>query len=142
MLELNTCLRTVVEGEIDSREALRRGLDRRPEVAHDVDVWVNAWRARVTMVRIAADESHASGAPGAGHESAAAADLLARHVARLARSTGVRLDYGALRKVELPSADIVTRRFIGFGGSMPAAPLLPPLWNWVPIWRAAHTPLP
>src|SRR5205085_7059424 len=74
MLELNSRLRTVVEGEIDSREALRRGLDRRPEVVHEVGAWIDAWRARAAMLRIAAA---GAGAPAAGRETASAGDRLA-----------------------------------------------------------------
>jgi peptidyl-prolyl cis-trans isomerase C len=43
----------------------------------------------------------------------------------------VKLYYDRLRKVEIPAVNMVTRRFIGFGGSMMAAPSLYPLWQWV-----------
>jgi len=37
---------------------------------------------------------------------------------------------------------MLTRRYLGFGGGMLAAPALTPLWDWVPQWRAARRPLP
>ncbi len=141
-LELNTKLRTIVQGEIDSREALRRGLDHAPDVAHDVDAWVTAWRANELSGRVLADSARAHGAPARGSLQGLAAEKLADYVAGLAGRAHLRIDYAAARAVEIPPANVMTKRFIGFGGSMPAAPMLLPLWTWVPIWRAAHRPLP
>jgi len=43
----------------------------------------------------------------------------------------VKLYYDRLKKVEIEPINIVTKRFIGFGGTMLAAPTLYPLWQWV-----------
>jgi hypothetical protein len=43
--ELSGQLRLLVEGEIMGREALRRHMDERPEVRHDLRTWTDAWRA-------------------------------------------------------------------------------------------------
>jgi hypothetical protein len=37
---------------------------------------------------------------------------------------------------------MVTKRTLGFGGGMLAAPSLTPLWDWVPIWRAERATVP
>jgi len=64
------------------------------------------------------------------------------YIASLAEKSDVRIDYAALSKVEILSANMFTRRLLGFGGGMLAAPSLPPLWQWVPIREAAHLPRP
>ena len=38
--------------------------------------------------------------------------------------------YARVTHVEIPPINMVTRRFIGFGGSMLAVPTLYPLWEW------------
>jgi len=38
--------------------------------------------------------------------------------------------YARVAHVEIPPINMVTRRFIGFGGSMLAVPTLYPLWEW------------
>ena len=53
-----------------------------------------------------------------------------------------RIDYAALRRARILPSNMLTRRSLGFGGSMLAAPTLSPNWDWVPIWRAAHPALP
>jgi hypothetical protein len=36
---------------------------------------------------------------------------------------------------EIRNTEFGTRRFIGCGGSMMAAPMLPHLWEWLDLWR-------
>jgi hypothetical protein len=69
-------------------------------------------------------------------------ERVARHVASLAAKADVEFNYAALREVEIFSENMVTKRTLGFGGGMLAAPSLTPLWDWVPIWRAARTTVP
>jgi len=52
-------------------------------------------------------------------------------VASAAKKYRVRLHYDRLKTVEIMPANMVTRRFIGFGGSMLAVPSLSLLWQWV-----------
>jgi hypothetical protein len=65
-----------------------------------------------------------------------------RLVAELAGRSRVALDYPALQRTDVLPTDMVTKRLLGFGGGMLAAPSLPPMWDWVPIWRAAQAPKP
>ncbi|HEY6867022.1 MAG TPA: hypothetical protein VI792_07185, partial [Candidatus Eisenbacteria bacterium] len=70
------------------------------------------------------------------------ADRVARYVASLARGSRVEFNYASLPGVEVFPSNMVTKRYIGFGGGMLAAPSLTPLWDWVPIWRAAGAAVP
>jgi hypothetical protein len=261
--ELSSRLREIVEGELMSREALRRGLDRRPEVRRDLDTWTTAWRAQwmiaraaagpdatpdeafrelaldqpevaragaevdvreilsetreralrvcarleagasfdslaraltrrvewadrggrsgwfaaarhphlgtaaliaptdslsgpvwtpegwsvfaVAGKRIAADSTAAAAALAEAGRLATARARAARVsdlIAELAAREGVRFDLGALRRVEIAPANMVTKRLLGFGGGMLAAPSLPPLWDWLRGRRTAPAPLP
>lgn len=144
LLELNTQLRTVVAGEFDARAALSRKLDAQPEVRHDVQAWIDSWRAGERLASVTADSARTRGRlrSAGAEDDGYRADAAARYVAELANRTHPRLDYAAARVVDLPMHNMVTKRLIGFGGQMPAAPLLVPFWSWVPLWRAAHTPLP
>ena len=64
------------------------------------------------------------------------ADALADFIASLARRSQVRLDYTALRATTVNPDNMVTKRMIGFGGGMVAAPMLVPMWEWVGYWRS------
>jgi len=69
-------------------------------------------------------------------------ERVARYVASLAGTGNVEFNYAALRGVEIFSGNMLTKRTLGFGGGMLAAPSLTPLWDWVPIWRAEHATMP
>lgn len=130
-LELSTLFRGVVEGELMAREGLRRGLDARPEVRRDLAMWTDCWRAQLLIERTRAS------APQSMAET-----RVTRLVAELAGRSRVALDYPALQRTDVLPTDMVTKRLLGFGGGMLAAPSLPPMWDWVPIWRAAQAPKP
>jgi hypothetical protein len=51
-------------------------------------------------------------------------------VSSLAERAGVQLYPDRLSRVEFVPTNMVTLRFIGFGGSMLAMPAIMPLWNW------------
>ena len=60
-------------------------------------------------------------------------------IAGLARKYGVRIYYDRLQRVDLFPHNMFTRRLIGFGGMMNAAPVLKPQWGWVREYlRAGH----
>jgi hypothetical protein len=63
--------------------------------------------------------------------SAKATKVLNEYVASSARRHNVKISYNRLKSVSISKTNMVTRRFIGFGGSMTAVPGLPPLWEWV-----------
>jgi hypothetical protein len=57
--------------------------------------------------------------------------LVNAFVATAAKNHNVNLYYRSLKKVDVKAMNMVTKRLIGFGGSMVAIPPLTPLWEWV-----------
>jgi hypothetical protein len=146
-VELSAVFRGMVEGELMAREGIRRGLASRAEVQSDLEMWTDSWRAHMLLVRVAAGavpaEPPAAGSiPADSAATGSGADRVARFIASLAARNRVELNYSALRSIDILPANMVTRRFIGFGGGMLAAPSLPPLWEWVRVWRESHAALP
>ncbi|OGU25383.1 MAG: hypothetical protein A2X66_03115 [Ignavibacteria bacterium GWA2_54_16] len=56
-------------------------------------------------------------------------------VARLALVRKVEIYYDRIKAVGLSNVNMFTRRFIGFGGRMNAAPVLVPQWQWLEEWK-------
>jgi hypothetical protein len=65
------------------------------------------------------------------HQQAA----LSRAVARLALVRKVEIYYDRIKAVDLSNVNMFTRRIIGFGGRMNAAPVLIPQWQWIEEWK-------
>ena len=53
------------------------------------------------------------------------------YVASAARNYSVTIHYDRLKQLKISPINVVGKRFIGFGGSMPASPGLVPLYRWV-----------
>jgi hypothetical protein len=51
-------------------------------------------------------------------------------ISALVRSAGVRIHTDRLSRLQVTKPNMVTRRFIGFGGTVLAVPTIPSLWNW------------
>jgi hypothetical protein len=56
--------------------------------------------------------------------------IVEEYVSRLAKENGVKIHYDRLRKLHVNPANMVTRRFIGFGGVITAVPSITPIWQW------------
>ena len=67
---------------------------------------------------------------------------LDRFIAGLAEKFGVKMYYDRLKDVTLFSHNMFTRRYIGFGGMMNAAPLLEPEWGWVQEYLRSRNQVP
>ena len=67
---------------------------------------------------------------------------LDRFIAGLAEKFGVKMYYDRLKDVTLFSHNMFTRRYIGFGGMMNAAPLLEPEWGWAQEYLRARNQVP
>ena len=65
-----------------------------------------------------------------------------RFIAGLAEKFGVKMYYDRLKDVTLFSHSMFTRRYIGFGGMMNAAPLLQPEWGWVQEYIRSRSQVP
>jgi hypothetical protein len=102
---------------------------------------------RVLGKRAAPDSaSAASRELVAGARNAALAEARTRrvdgYVAALAGRTRVRLELARTQALALTAPKMLTRRVLGFGGGMMAAPGLVPTWGWATAWRAAAPALP
>jgi parvulin-like peptidyl-prolyl isomerase len=64
------------------------------------------------------------------------------YLANLAKKYSVKMYYRNLNAVEIQPANMFTRRIIGFGGVITAAPMLYPNWEWVKEWRDEGKILP
>jgi parvulin-like peptidyl-prolyl isomerase len=64
------------------------------------------------------------------------------YLANLAKKYSVEIYYRNLSSVEIQPANMFTRRIIGFGGVITAAPMLTPNWEWVKEWREGGKILP
>jgi hypothetical protein len=61
-------------------------------------------------------------------------------VGKLAQRTGVRVFEDRLKALQVNSSNMVTRRFIGFGGVITAVPSIYPLWQWESTGPAEQVP--
>ena len=52
-------------------------------------------------------------------------------VASAAKNYSVTLYYDRLKRLQISPVNVVTKRMIGFGGTMPASPGLMPVYRWV-----------
>jgi hypothetical protein len=70
-------------------------------------------------------------------------DAVIARVDSLAREAGVWLNLDRLRTLDVVRSNMVTQRFIGFGGTMIAVPTILPIWQWIyrPPDRVPPTPL-
>jgi hypothetical protein len=127
--DLNRAMITVAESELVSDHAMRLHLNGHPEVRRDLGTWMEAWQTQ-ELVRRILDSSAVSGKRPARRES----DLLNDYIGRLAGEHRVNIDFPRLRQITFNPANIVTRRLIGFGGTLPAVPPLPHLWEWFTVW--------
>lgn len=65
-------------------------------------------------------------------------DAVDRAIVSLARRENVAVDYEKLKRVKVTLIPMFTRRNIGFGGRMTAAPLLMQQWDWVMKYAPAE----
>jgi hypothetical protein len=140
---LNTDIRLVVEAAIMSQEAQRRNLHQRPEVRREMAMWIDAMQSERLLKFLLDSLARTSGADTVSDPAAArtamkrASDEINGYIARLAEQQNVMMDLAKLKRVVITPSNMVTRRFIGFGGSMMAVPLLPQVWEWFDRWKQA-----
>ena len=65
-----------------------------------------------------------------------------RFVAHQAAARNVTIFYDRIRSADVARVNMITRRLIGFGGRMNAAPFLTPQWEWVDEWKRLREQLP
>jgi parvulin-like peptidyl-prolyl isomerase len=64
------------------------------------------------------------------------------YIASTARKYGVKLYYEKLPSIEIQPSNMVTRRRLGFGGTIAAYPLLYPNYSWTKSMKESQPPLP
>ena len=67
---------------------------------------------------------------------------LNRYLAQTALAHDVRIFYDRISHADVQNVDMFTRRLIGFGGKINAAPLLIPQWEWVGEWKQMLSKVP
>jgi len=78
----------------------------------------------------------------AGVQEGAIQRRLNGFVASSASRYGVKLRYDRLAKTDIPPVNMVTKRMLGFGGSILAVPSLYPLWLWTRETRGVEEYFP
>ena len=68
--------------------------------------------------------------------------VLNRHLAEEAIGHNVKIFYDKIPHAEVENVDMFTRRLLGFGGKVNAAPLLIPQWDWVEEWKNMQKKVP
>jgi hypothetical protein len=140
---LNEQIRSLVEAGLISQEALRRGMERRPGVQRDLRVWresVQADRMLRHLVDSLGGELTSGRASDPSLDSVLkASGMMNTYLASLAGKYGVELHLDQLRQVRINPSNMVTKRFIGFGGEMMGVPMLLRLWEWVEAWMKTAT---
>ena len=69
-------------------------------------------------------------------------DVLNRQLAQTALGHSVRIYYDKIPRVDVVDMNMFTRRLLGFGGKINAAPLLVPQWEWIDEWKKMQSRVP
>lgn len=140
---LNRDIRLIVEAALMSQEALRRNLHQRPAVRREMAMWGDAMQAEKLLKFLLDSLGRAYGLDTVQDQTVAsstmkrASDEINTYILKLANQYNVSMDFEKLKQVPVTPTNMVTRRFIGFGGAMMAAPMLLQLWEWLEMWEKA-----
>ncbi len=141
--DFNRAMIDVAESELIAGRALQLHYNDHPDVRRDLGIWIEAWQTQ-EMVRRSLDSADFPGlqgvaGPGSRAQTRAATqhEKLDRLIRALATRYGVSIDFAKVRQLVFTPYNMFTRRMIGFGGTLPAVPLLPHLWEW---YTAGPTP--
>lgn len=147
---LNHSIQSLVEAGIISDEAINRQMNQRPGVRRDLRVWGDAIQAD-QMLRHLADSLGNVLNAGVTSEKTLdpsidpalkASGMMNRYLAALAEKYGVEVYFDKLRNVQINPSNMVTKRFIGFGGTMMGAPMILRLWDWIQEWEVRRRSRP
>ena len=126
--DLNRAMITVAEAELISTHEMQQHVNAHPDVRRDLGTWTEAWQTQ-ELVRRILDSARTAGRKD---------DPLNAYIARLAAEYRVAIDIPKVRQIPFTPVNVVTRRLLGFGGTLPAVPLLPHLWEWFPLWTRSR----
>lgn len=145
MQTLNRSIQQLVEAAIISHEAIRRGMNQRQSVRRALQMWGDAVQAD-KLLRFLVDSLGTAVAANGGNErtldpssdpALKASGMMNSFLAALAEHYGVEIYFDNLRNVSINPHNMVTKRFIGFGGVTMGAPMILRLWDWLHVWQAA-----
>lgn len=147
---LNRALQPIGEAGVLSNIAMKNGLHQHHEVRRQLEMWVEATQAERlvkhlldSLGRSAGESTDGAGGAGPtlGQLETRVTDAVNRYVARLATAYRVEIDFDKAHEIRISPTNVVTRRYIGFGGSMLGVPMLLRLWEWMEVWRSP-VPIP
>ncbi len=142
---LNRAIMTVAGTSLLSQEAMRMRLNQRATVQEDMKVWVEAMEAEEMLRRLVdslAAESAQDTAANPQQRSNEAGKRISAYIARLADANNVSIDFAKVKKLKVSPSNMVTKRFLGFGGAMLARPMMLRLWEWLEYWQKGKTIAP
>lgn len=137
--DLNRAMMMVAEAELMSEWAVRHHYNAHPDVRRDLSAWMEAAQTQEMVKRLLDSLSTQTGQRGAKPD---AGDPLDDYIAALANKYGVEIDFQKVGHLKVVPFNMVTRRYIGFGGTLPAVPLLPHLWDWYESWKKEKSATP
>ncbi len=136
---------TVAGTSLLSQEAMRMRLNQRANVQEDMKVWVEAMEAEEMLRRLVdslAAESAQDTAASPQQRSNEAGKRISAYIAHLADADNVSIDFAKVKKLKVSPSNMVTKRFLGFGGAMLARPMMLRLWEWLEYWQKGKTIAP
>lgn len=69
-------------------------------------------------------------------------EVLNHQLAQTALGHNLRIYYDKIPRVDVVDMNMFTRRLLGFGGKINAAPLLVPQWEWIDEWKKMQSRVP
>ncbi len=136
---LNQQLRQVADASRASEHALRLKLDEADEVKRDLNTWRDALQADRLFTHLLDSLERTDSKATTGDALVnRRAGMVNRFIAGLAERFEVEMYFDKLKEVAIVPFNMVTKRYVGFGGAMLARPFLLQLWNWGEVWDRAR----
>lgn len=136
---LNKSIQPVAEAAVLSQEAIRRRLNATQEVQRELGMWGDAVQAE-KLLKYLLDSLARAEARSADYAQPAderrVVNTINNYLISLARKYNVEMYFGKLVNVPVSTSNMVTRRRIGFGGSMMAVPMIMRLFEWLERWNS------
>jgi hypothetical protein len=144
---LNQLLKSVADAALASQRAMRLQLHHAEEVRRDMRCWVDALQAGRLLASIVdslgrvgnSTVDHGTSTSLSVNRNAKRVDGM---IASLARKFGVQFYTEKLQRVTVTPFNMITKRYLGFGGMMLAKPMLLQLWEWGNAWNATEVVRP
>ncbi|MEW6509835.1 MAG: hypothetical protein AB1428_02630 [Bacteroidota bacterium] len=146
--DLHSAMITVAEAELVSSHAMQQHYNAHTDVRRDLQAWIESSQTNELVSRFLDSLSARrmrdtiAGQLPVEPPHTSPDDPLNRYIGRLASKYGVTIDFLRVKQLKVLPVNVVTRRYLGFGGTLPAVPLLPHLWEWYEAWDRAGRSAP